>query len=159
VRLAVIAHNLKSGAAYIGAEAMSAAAAALELELRNGRREHLPLLAPALAGSLEDTVAELMRIAARPAEHSAGGGNIGAAGLAALVARLDGFLAADDARAEDALDELQACLPARPGFDAAALLDLLRAAVRDIEYEDARAMLARLAALTDKLETSMEAEA
>jgi signal transduction histidine kinase/DNA-binding response OmpR family regulator/HPt (histidine-containing phosphotransfer) domain-containing protein len=159
VRLAVIAHNLKSGAAYIGAEAMSAAAAALELELRNGRREHLPLLAPALAGSLEDTVAELMRIAARPAEHSTGGGNIGAAGLAALVARLDGFLAADDARAEDALDELQACLPARPGFDAAALLDLLRAAVRDIEYEDARAMLARLAALTDKLETSMEAEA
>jgi HPt (histidine-containing phosphotransfer) domain-containing protein len=159
VRLAVIAHNLKSGAAYIGAEALSAAAAALALELRSGRREHLPLLAPELAGALEDTLAGLMRIAARPPQDGVKGGNIGAAGLAALVARLDGFLAFDDARAEDALDELQACLPARLGFDAAALLVALRTAVHEIEYEAARAHLARLAALADKLETSMEAEA
>jgi signal transduction histidine kinase/DNA-binding response OmpR family regulator/HPt (histidine-containing phosphotransfer) domain-containing protein len=159
VRLAVIAHNLKSGAAYIGAEALSAAAATLELELRSGRRERLPLLAPELAGALEDTLAGLMHVAARPPQDGVKGANIGAAGLAALVARLDGFLAFDDARAEDALDELQACLPARLGLDAAALLDALRTAVHEIEYEAARAHLAKLAALTDKLETSMEAEA
>jgi len=159
VRLAVIAHNLKSGAAYIGAEALSAAAATLEQELRSGRREHLPLLAPELAAGLERTLAGLIRIAARPPEDSVKGADIGAAGLAALVARLDGFLACDDARAEDALDELQACLPARLAFDAAALLDLLRAAVHEIEYEAARAHLARLGALAGTLDTSMEAEA
>jgi hypothetical protein len=89
-----------------------------------------------------------------------GGGKVGTAGLAALAARLDGFLAGDDARAEDALDELRAALAdARLGRDAAALLDALRHAVQEIEYESARAHLAALAALANQPEASMEAEA
>jgi hypothetical protein len=55
--------------------------------------------------------------------------------------RLAGYLRADDARADDALAELQAALP--PGLHTG-LMTALRKAVDDIEYASALALLAEL---------------
>jgi signal transduction histidine kinase/HPt (histidine-containing phosphotransfer) domain-containing protein/ActR/RegA family two-component response regulator len=145
--LADLAHNLKAGAAYIGAAPLAAAAAALDLALRDGRRAQLARLVPELSLSLETVLAGLARIVPppSPAGRLAGAGE-SAPGPAALAARLDEFLAAEDARAEDALEALQAALAGtRLAPRAAALIDLLRRAVREIDYAAARAHLAMLA--------------
>jgi alcohol dehydrogenase class IV len=64
------------------------------------------------------------------------------ADLPGLLTRLEGFLRDDDARAEDALAELQAALQGTPHAEA---LAALRQAVDDIEYDTALARLAQLA--------------
>ncbi|WP_036168207.1 hybrid sensor histidine kinase/response regulator [Massilia sp. 9096] len=153
-----LAHNLKSGASYLGAEPLAGAAGTLELALRAGRREHLALLVPDLIVALEAILAGLARgavpagaaatapaTAARPAPL-----------LAPLLARLDAYLVADDARAEDALDELEAALPDAVRTAHGARIGALRRAVREIEYEAARAHLGQL---VRQLEDTMETQA
>jgi signal transduction histidine kinase/CheY-like chemotaxis protein len=162
--LQVLAHNLRSGAAYIGAAPLGALAGALEQELRGGRLDRVALLAPDLIVALDHVLSGLARSAGAivPAGHGAmagGGGGDGAdtANLAALAARLEGFLRSDDARAEDALAELLAALQGIPDAPRhAPALAALRQAVDDIEYDLA---LVRLAALTRALAAEAEQQA
>jgi len=160
-----LAHNLKSGASYLGAEPLAAAAGTLELELRAGRREHLALLVPDLIVALEGILAGLERGAvrtgapAKAAGATAAQGAAGTAELAPLLARLDAYLVADDARAEDALAALEAALPDAARAGHGARLDALRRAVREIEYEAARAHLAQLVPLVQQMDDAMEAQA
>jgi len=72
------------------------------------------------------------------------------AALATLVVRLRLLLEADDARAEDALGELEALLAGGAHGD---ILATLRRAVEDLEYEAALTPLAQLVA---GLELNME---
>ncbi|UVW27205.1 hybrid sensor histidine kinase/response regulator [Massilia sp. H6] len=136
-RLQVLAHNLKSSAAYVGAYELSAQASRVELDLRAGQFEQLGARAPLLAACAETVLAGLAQLAALPLAPA-----IGAGGLHGVIERLDGFLAGDDARAEDALAELQALLA---GSAHAAALDPIRRAVEDIEYAAARPPLSSLA--------------
>jgi signal transduction histidine kinase/DNA-binding response OmpR family regulator/HPt (histidine-containing phosphotransfer) domain-containing protein len=131
-----LAHNLRSGATYIGANTLARIAGDLEQELRAGRRERLPLLAPELSLSLDAVLDGLARAAGTaPALPAA------KLDARAQLARLAAYLRADDARAEDALGELQAALP---GEEHAALLAALRKAVDEIEYGSALALLEKL---------------
>jgi signal transduction histidine kinase/DNA-binding response OmpR family regulator/HPt (histidine-containing phosphotransfer) domain-containing protein len=154
-----LAHNLKSGASYLGAEPLAAAAGTLELELRAGGREHLALLVPDLIVALEGILAGLERVIVRAgaAARAATAPSVpAAADLAPLLARLDAYLVADDARAEDALAALEAALPDAARAGHGPRLDALRRAVREIEYEAARAHLAQL---VRQMDDSMEAQA
>ncbi|MGG7604780.1 response regulator [Massilia sp. BKSP1R2A-1] len=137
-RLQSLAHNLKSSAAYVGAFELSAAAHRLEQDLRNGQAAHLAAQVPALVTAAENVLAALSQLAdaARPRQ-------LEPRAVAELVARLDGFLRRDDARAEDALAELEALLG---GGEHAPVLAEVRGAVADIEYQAALAPLERLAA-------------
>jgi signal transduction histidine kinase/DNA-binding response OmpR family regulator/HPt (histidine-containing phosphotransfer) domain-containing protein len=143
--LQTLAHNLKSGAAYIGAAPLAVLAGTLEEDLRSGRAEHVSVLAPDLIVALDSVLSGLARIGAAHAPAVSG------LDAGALLARLRGFLETDDARAEDALDELQGVLT-----DArhAAPLSAIRAAVDEIEYERA---LVHLDALERAVDTQMEA--
>jgi signal transduction histidine kinase/CheY-like chemotaxis protein len=123
-----LAHNLKSGAAYIGATPLATLAGSLEQELRADRTDRIPLLAPELIVALDSVLSGLARIDAAQAPPVSG------LDAGALLARLRGFLETDDARAEDALAELQAALT-DPRH--AAALASIRAAVDEIEYERA----------------------
>jgi CheY-like chemotaxis protein len=138
-----LCHNLKSGAAYVGALQLATLAGNLEQELRAGRGDRVPVLAPELVVALDSVLSGLARIDA-PQAPAVGGLDAGA-----LLARLRGFLETDDARAEDALAELQAAL-ADPRH--AAPLAAIRAAVDEIEYERALAHL-------DALEQAVDARA
>jgi signal transduction histidine kinase/DNA-binding response OmpR family regulator/HPt (histidine-containing phosphotransfer) domain-containing protein len=135
-----LAHNLRSGATYIGAHLLAGVAGELEAclraDLRAGRRERLPLLAPELALALDAILDGLAGIAGMGASPVAA-----AADPAALVQRLAAYLRADDARADDVLAELQAALPQR---EHAALLAALRKAVDEIEYGRALELLGEL---------------
>jgi CheY-like chemotaxis protein len=131
-----LAHNLRSGATYIGAAALARIAGDLEQELRAGRRERLALLAPELSLALDAVLGGLARAAGTMAPQPAPKAELGA-----LVRRLAAYLRADDARAEDALAELQAALPAG-AHDG--LLAALRKAVDEIEYGAALALLGEL---------------
>ena len=144
-RLQALAHNLKSSAAYVGAFELAAAASRLEQDLRAGELGRVGVQVPALVTAAESVLAGLAQVAAaslpKPADPEA---------LAALVVRLDGYLRGDDARAEDALAELESLLAA--GMDASlveAPLDAVRRAVVEIEYAAALAPLAVLAARLD----------
>jgi CheY-like chemotaxis protein len=150
-----LAHNLKSGASYLGAGPLAALAGDLELELRAARRDKLALLVPDLIVDLEAILAGMARHAAvlpAPAPTPAAG-PVTAGDLALMAARLDAYLIADDARAEDALAELEAALP---GDAHAAPLRAVHRAVHEVEYEAARA---HLAALIRSLDDTMEAQA
>jgi two-component system, sensor histidine kinase and response regulator len=140
-----LAHNLKSGAAYIGAVQLATLADTLEHDLRSGRAERVSVLAPDLIVALDSVLSGLARIDAAQAPPVSG------LDAGALLARLRGFLETDDARAEDALAELQAALP-----DArhAAPLAAIRAAVDEIEYERA---LVHLDVLERAVDTQAEA--
>ncbi len=136
-----LAHNLKSGATYLGMAPLAALAGTLEQDLRGGRLERIAMLAPDLVVMLEGALEGLARVHASaaadtPATPAAPGDS------AALLSRLRDFLRADDARADDALAELEALL----GGAHADLLAPLRAAVDDIEYDAALARLAPLEA-------------
>jgi len=137
-RLQSLAHNLKSSAAYVGAFELSGAASRLEQDLRSGMLERVGVQVPALLAALDNALSSLARMAAtalpRPAPNEA---------AAALLARLEGYLRADDARAEDALSELDALLA---GTMHAAALDPVRRAIDDIEYAAALAPLAAFSA-------------
>jgi len=137
-RLQSLAHNLKSSAAYVGAFELSAAAHRLEQDLRDGQATHLAAQVPALVTAAENVLAALAGLAEAAQPRAAD-----ARAVAALVMRLQAYLAADDARAEDALRELEPLLAG--GVHGAELAELRRA-IGDIEYEAALAPLARLAA-------------
>jgi two-component system sensor histidine kinase/response regulator len=143
-RLQMLAHNLKSSAAYVGAFELSAQAGRLEQDLRAGQLDLLGARVPVLVRSSETVLGGLARLAAVPLDQDAG-----APGLQEVMARLDGFLADDDARAEDALAELQLLLA---GTAHAAALDQVRRAVEDIEYAAARPPLSSLARALDARE-------
>jgi CheY-like chemotaxis protein len=126
--LQTLAHNLKSGAAYIGAMPLATLAGTLEQELRAGRNERIAVLAPDLIVALDGVLSGLARIDAVQAPAVSG------LDAGAVMARLRGFLETDDARAEDALAELQGVLTdPRHAF----VLAAIRAAVDEIEYERA----------------------
>ncbi|TWI67726.1 signal transduction histidine kinase [Pseudoduganella lurida] len=139
-----LAHNLKSSAVYIGALSLAQLAGAVELELRDGRTEHLPVLVPELIGMLEVLLAGLAPMVALA---PAAGADTDAG---PLLRELAASLRADDARAEDLLRALQA-LPAVAAHGA--LLAAIGRAVADIEYD---AGLAPLAALAQALSIPLE---
>ena len=150
-----LAHNLKSGAAYIGATPLAVLAGSLEGELRAGRHERVPLLTPDLILALEGVLAGLARVALPPAPAAAAKAT--PADVRALVSQLEAYLRDDDARADDALAALRAALPrAADGSAPAVALAGLAQAIGDIEYDTA---LARLAALTQSLDLETEAQA
>ncbi|RZA33753.1 MAG: hybrid sensor histidine kinase/response regulator, partial [Lysobacteraceae bacterium] len=140
-----LAHNLKSSAAYVGAFELAAAAHRLEQDLRNGQAGSLAVQVPGLVTAAETVLAALAQLAmaAQPLPADP-------ATLSGLVASLRAHLQADDARAEDALAQLEALLA---GSVHGPLLAELRRAVQDLEYE---AALAPLAALAAGLELNME---
>lgn len=143
--LQTLAHNLKSGAAYIGATPLATLAGTLEQELRAGRNERIAVLAPDLIVALDGVLSGLARIDAVQAPAVSG------LDAGAVMARLRGFLETDDARAEDALAELQGVLTdSRHAF----VLTAIRAAVDEIEYERA---LAHLDALEHAVDNQAEA--
>ena len=135
--LLALAHNLKSGASYLGMAPLGLIAGALEQELRDARHERVPLLAPELIVALEGVLAGLARVRALVVAQQGPAANA----APALLARLRGFLRADDARAEDALAELEAALA---GGAHAARLAAVRAAIDEIEYDTALAQLGLL---------------
>lgn len=135
--LQLLSHNLKSSAAYVGAQALSSQAARLEAALRAGDAGAAAAGVPALIGALDTVLegfGELVSPRAPRVEAPAA--------LPALLRRLESWLLEDDARARDAAAELQALLP---GEEHAALLGAVVAAVEDLEYEAALAPLAQLA--------------
>jgi len=139
-----LAHNLKSSAAYVGALELATLAGRLETDLRAGRLDTIGVQVPALAAAAETVLAGLARVAAvvlpGPAQADA---------LSAVIARLDAYLRSDDARAEDALAQLEALLDASPQAGLlAAPLTALRRAVSDIEYAAALAPLATISTIT-----------
>ena len=138
-RLQALAHNLKSSAAYVGAFALSGAAGRLDQDLRAGQHERIGVQVPALVAAAETVLAGLGQVAAgslpAPALHL---------GLAEVFTRLEDWLRADDARAEDALGQLEALLGASPHRHE---LALVRRAIEEVEYGSALAPLARLEAL------------
>jgi len=146
-RLQSLAHNLKSSAAYVGAFDLAAAAARLEQELRAGHLEQVGVQVSTLVSAAEGALAGLAQLAAaalpKPPDPQA---------LAEVLARLDGYLRSDDARAEDLLAQLELLLGAGPHEDA---LDAVRRAVTEIEYAAALAPLSVLAARLD-LSLSLE---
>ncbi|RNF29067.1 hypothetical protein NM04_19870, partial [Massilia aurea] len=144
-RLQGLAHNLKSSAAYVGAFELAGAASRLEQDLRAGQLERVGIQVPALVAAAESVLAGLAQLAAatlpKPSDPKA---------LAAIIARLEDYLRNDDARAEDALAQLEALLASSidPNlYDAA--LDGVRRAVADIDYAAALAPLSALAAQLD----------
>jgi two-component system sensor histidine kinase/response regulator len=152
--LETLAHNLKSGAFYLGAGALAALAGTLEDALRAGQEERVAVLVPDLIVSLEDLLAGLARAAApgsadaaADASATATADNAAGADARRLLTRLEGFLRADDARADDAMADLETALQAQPRH--AALLPVLRQAIDDIEYAAALALLATLAQSLD----------
>ena len=147
-RLQDLAHNLKSSAAYVGALELAHAASRLEHDLRAGRHERLGVQVPALVAATESVLAGLGQLAAAGLPRGAHGDTV-----AAVLARLEAWLRADDARAEDALAQLEAMLA---GTEYAAALGAVRHAVAEIEYA---AALEPLAALTARLEPALERSA
>jgi len=141
-RLQSLAHNLKSSAAYVGAFALVNSAGRLELSLRDGQLARVGADSAALVAAAETVLAGLARVAANIAP-----GQIEPGALGAVIARLERHLRSDDARAEDALGQLDALLAGRAGGELAAALGALRRAVNDIEYGAALAPLATVAAL------------
>ena len=136
-RMQSLAHNLKASAAYVGAFELSATAGRLDQDLRAGQHERIGVQVPTLIAAAERVLAGLAQVAAagRPARADP-------QALAEVLTRLEDWLHADDARAEDALDQLEALLAGGPyGQD----LEALRRAIDEVEYEAALAPLARLA--------------
>jgi signal transduction histidine kinase/DNA-binding response OmpR family regulator/HPt (histidine-containing phosphotransfer) domain-containing protein len=151
-----LAHNLKSSATYVGAATLATLAHQLEQALRDGQQAPVSRLTLELAAQLELVLAGLAPMVAMaagvaqpsPVTHAAN------AALATLLRQLYAYLRDDDARAEDALQELRAALP---GDAHAVTLTALSHAVDEIEYGIALGPLAELAlALQIKLEEEIE---
>ncbi len=132
-----LTHNLKSSAFYLGASSLSALANSVELELRAGRLERIGALVTELIEALHTVLAGLAKVEAPIAASS-----YAAADGRRLAYRLETLLKAEDARAEDALLELQTLLA---GSRHAGSLAAVQRAVDDIEYHAALAPLAQLA--------------
>ncbi|WP_313172149.1 response regulator [Massilia oculi] len=136
-RLQSMAHNLKSSAAYIGAFELSSAAGRLEHDLRAAKYEAVGVQVPSLVAAAETVLAGLAQLAASLPQRA------GPQALGQVCARLEAYLRTDDARAEDALAELEAQLE---GTAHAAQLSALRQAIGEIEYAAALTALAGLVA-------------
>ena len=136
-RLQSMAHNLKSSAAYIGAFELSSAAGRLEHDLRAAKYEAVGVQVPSLVAAAETVLAGLAQLAASLPQRAA------PQALGQVCARLEAYLRTDDARAEDALAELEAQLE---GTAHAAQLSALRQAIGEIEYAAALTALAGLVA-------------
>ncbi len=133
-----LAHNLRPSAAYMGAGELSALANVVEQELRAGRQQRIAGPARELAAALDAVLAGLAKVVAAPATS-----RYDPAEVARLIKQLEGYLRSDDARAEDALQELQNRLSASGH---AITLAAIQHAVEDIEYPAALAPLSTLAA-------------
>jgi PAS domain S-box-containing protein len=134
-----IAHGLKSAAAYLGAGNLSWLAREVERAVRRGADDEALALVPDLAGTLEAVVAGFAQLE-MPARTSADVSD--PAMLAQLMNRLADLLRADDARALEAVADLQAAIgTTSTGNELAAL----RSAVADIEYGSALNQLEALA--------------
>jgi two-component system sensor histidine kinase/response regulator len=119
----------------------------LEHDLRAGKLAGIEVHAHELVATLETVLAGLAQVGALPA-----GDGYNAADAGRLVKRLEDFLRADNALAEDTLLELKTLLASTSHGPA---LAALQQAVDDIEYPAALAALAQLAqALDMKLEES-----
>jgi two-component system sensor histidine kinase/response regulator len=140
-QLQAIAHNLKSNAAYLGAEGVAALASTLEDELRAGRTAQVGQLAMELVAALDGVLAGLAKVMAQAAART-----VDPASVARLLQQLADLLGADDARAEDALAELETVLAG--GMHDARLAAISRA-VDEIEYHAAMAPLVDLARALD----------
>jgi signal transduction histidine kinase/DNA-binding response OmpR family regulator/HPt (histidine-containing phosphotransfer) domain-containing protein len=140
-QLQAMAHNLKSNAAYMGAEGVAALASTLEDELRAGRTAQAGELAMDLAQALERVLAGLGRVARQAEARPVDG-----VGAARLVTQLSDLLHEDDARAEDVFADLEALLAG--GLHDAHLASIARA-LDEIEYHAAMAPLADLARALD----------
>ncbi|MEW7847478.1 response regulator [Massilia aurea] len=148
-RLQALAHNLKSSAAYVGAFELSSAAARLEQDLRAGQFERVGIQVPALVSASETVLSGLAQMAALALPKA-----VDPETLALVIARLEGYLRTDDARAEDALAQLELLLGAGAHVDAVeAALGAVRRAVAEIEYA---AALEPLAVLGAQLDLSLE---
>jgi signal transduction histidine kinase/CheY-like chemotaxis protein len=143
--LFALTHNLKSTASYIGAFHLAAQAQALEQALISERSDRIPMLAAELAEGLELVVGGLAQLGepAVPAHYCDGDASL-------LIARLEAYLRADDARAEDVLAELRA-LPRVMRH--AEQLAAIQEAVNEIEYQ---AALVPLGALAHTLQNELE---
>ena len=137
--LRALAHNLKSSAAYIGAHALAASARQVEEALRSGQRARAASLAPGLSAALETVLAGIAPLAGTRAPPLAP-----ADALPVLFQRLAAHLGADDARAGDAVAQLQALLP---GAEYGAPLAAIAHAVAELEYQAALAPMTALAQL------------
>jgi two-component system sensor histidine kinase/response regulator len=137
-RLQNLAHNLKSGAAYVGAVDLAVQAGEVEQALRDGQHERLGEMGTELIATLDAVLAGLVAVAA--------GRDLPADDAHRLIGRLEACLRAGDARAEEALFELQTLL-AGSEYDSA--LAAIAQAVDDIEYQAALGPLAELASALD----------
>ena len=140
-QLQAMAHNLKSNAAYLGAEAVAALASTLEDELRAGRTAQAGELATDLARALDGVLAGLARVVQQAAARTPD-----AAGVAPLLQYLAELLGNDDARAEDVFAELETLLA---GGRHDASLAMIARALEEIEYHAAMAPLADVARALD----------
>ena len=136
-----LTHNLKSSAFYLGASGLSALANTVELELRARRFERLDGLVAELVATLDTVLGGL-----EPIEAPVVASRYAAADGRRLARRLENLLKSEDARAEDALHELQTLLA---GSRHASVLASVQRAVDDIEYHAALEPLAELAQALD----------
>ncbi|WP_229632265.1 hybrid sensor histidine kinase/response regulator [Pseudoduganella violaceinigra] len=144
-----LAHNLKSSATYLGAAGLAQLSDIVEAGIRDGRTDRCATEAASMARSLETILAGFSN-ALQPA---AGAGTPERADYRRLLRQLDGYLRADDARAEDLLAELGALLA---GSSHAALLAQIQRAVDEIEYHEG---LKPLSELARALQVDMEVSA
>jgi HPt (histidine-containing phosphotransfer) domain-containing protein len=148
-RLQALAHNLKSSAAYVGAFELSTVAARLEQDLRAGLFDRVGIQVPSLVNAADTVLSGLAQMAALALPQA---GDPEA--LSLVIARLDGYLRTDDARAEDALAQLESLLGTGAHADSVEqALGAVRRAVAEIEYA---AALGPLAALGAQLDPSLE---
>ncbi|WP_167053303.1 response regulator [Burkholderia sp. Ax-1719] len=135
-----IAHGLKSASAYLGAGNLSWLAREVEKAVRRGANDEALALVPDLAATLAAVVDGFGQLEI-PVSSSSDLPD--PARLTALMNRLAGLLRADDARAEEALADLE---PAMGTIFPGSELETLRRSVADIEYGAALKQLEALAA-------------
>jgi signal transduction histidine kinase/DNA-binding response OmpR family regulator/HPt (histidine-containing phosphotransfer) domain-containing protein len=134
-----LAHGLKSAAAYLGAEQLATHARELEQALKQGKPEEALAGVPPLVKELEMLLSGLARWESHLEEAHV---PMAGARVSELLRELDSLLAADDARAADALAALRAELADTASLRA---LTAIRLAIDDIEYRTARQELGKLA--------------
>ena len=135
----ILAHNLKASASYLGANSLSAQAAALEQALRADRSSEARQLLPPMLHDLDTILQALSGIISAPVSAAR---SLEPEALAPLMRKLAQLLAEGNSRAEDALAGLHAAM----GNSHSNELDQMRSAIDDIEYEQALEVLQFLAA-------------
>ena len=140
-----IAHTLKSTAATLGAEPVSALAAALESALRDGRNDAAPSAADALAPAHTDLCHALTAYFAQRSTALAAAASpptdINPQQIVSLLQSLRALLAAGDSRADDRVTELRAQLEHSRW---SAVVDEIGALVDDVEFAQALQRTAQL---------------